>query len=83
MEAATKELLNYGVLGIAVIGLATYIWLMQRRAERQDAQREQVAREERLEWQIITKDGNAATREHTNVLVGLKTLLETTRERKR
>lgn len=72
-----KILVDYGFLGIAVIGLCTYIMILHKSA-RDD---QKVAREERKEWQGIAKDGHEAIRQHTDVLSRLTTLLETTREK--
>ena len=72
-----KILIDYGFLGIAVIGLCTYVLILHRSA-RDD---QKIAREERKEWQGIATNGHEAIRQHTEVLTKLTTLLETTRER--
>ena len=64
-EKLGEILLNYGALGVMVIGLSWYI-----------LRRDKENKEERKEWQ-------AALNNNTNVLTAIKTLLETTRERKR
>ena len=77
MDPMIKELINYGVLGIGIVALARYIMYMHRSAK-----------EERKEWQAIARDGqtilkdiNEQNRETAGVISGLRTLLETTREK--
>jgi len=64
-EKLGEILLNYGALGVMVVGLSWYI-----------LRRDKENKEERKEWQT-------ALNNNTNVLTAIKTLLETTRERKR
>jgi len=69
-------LLQYGILGVVVLGLSGYILRIESRH-----------RKERKEWQDIQSsqfkrmnelgdETNEVIREHTNMLSGLKTLLE-------
>jgi len=77
MESVTKELLNYGVLGVTTIGLILGITILWRYIKILHVE----AKEEREKWQEIAKDGQIVAKEHTSALIALKTLLETTRER--
>lgn len=71
-----KELIQYGALGVCVIGMATYIIRIEMRhakerkewGEKDDKKFEQVNK--------ITEENNKVLRENTNILAGLKTLLE-------
>lgn len=67
-----NDLAQYGILGIIVIALATYVLMIEKRHK-----------EERDEWRKAdekTKDEmNKNIRENTSVLSGLKTLLENRR----
>lgn len=71
-----KEWIQYGVLGLVVIGMAYYILLIEKeRSKERDEWREILLnQQERLH--DIADENNKIIREHTNVLIGLKTLLE-------
>ena len=71
MDETIKALLNYGVLGIVVIGLAYWIKYLSDQA-----------REERKEWQKLAEKINESQNKNTDILSALKTLIETTREKK-
>lgn len=77
-------LLNYGVLGVVVLALAKYIhflhkeWKEDRMYERQA--REKVAQDFAQVTKENTEVTNQVIREHTNVIVELKTLLQTLKQ---
>jgi hypothetical protein len=71
-----KLLENYGILGIIVVALGIYILKIEARhkSERKEW-RETIGKQfDRMNQQ--TDDNNKTTRENTNILQGLKTLLE-------
>lgn len=78
-----NDLLQYGVLGIVVVGLAGYILIIEQRHKK-----------ERKEWgekddqkfdriSEMSDDTNKVIRENSNILSGLKTLLENQRRNAR
>lgn len=71
-----EVLLQYGVLGVVVIGLASYILKIEARHKKErDEWREQDSKQlDRVNQMNDTN--NQVLREHTNILQGLKTLLE-------
>lgn len=78
MDAAVKELINYGVLGVAVIALAwlvRFVWAYTQQKEKEAKEERDAARVER-EAMIEAVKGN------TDVLHELKRLLETTRTKR-
>jgi hypothetical protein len=64
-----SELEQYGLAGIVIVGMAWFIMYLMKahREEREDWRRSQERRDE---------DTNKSMRENTNVLAGLKALLE-------
>lgn len=71
-----KSMLDYGILGIVVVALATYIIRIENRHRRE--RKELAERDERHFNRVnqLTDESNKVTRENTNILQGLKTLLE-------
>ena len=84
MDIATmcvKELFNYGVLGLAVIGLCVYIYLLHKKSIRS----EKSHREERKEWRSESKDQYNVlvntSKENMSIVSGLKTIMESVERR--
>jgi len=76
MEAA---FLQYGVLGLVVVGLGAYVLRIEARHKKErnewmDMQSEQFDR-----MNDLADESNKVIREHTNVLSGIKSLLENRR----
>ena len=71
-----KILLQYGVLGVVVLGLAYYI--LRRDAAHKKERKELIDMNEQNFKRVneITDENNRVLRENTNILSGLKTLLE-------
>lgn len=69
-------LLKYGILGVVVLGLASYIIRIEMRhaKERKEWNEKDEKNFERVNK--ITDESNKVLRENTNILSGLKTLLE-------
>lgn len=76
MEAA---LLQYGAIGAMLIGLAAYILRIEARhkKERKEWMEMQSTQFDRMNE--LSDESNKVIREHTNILTGLKTLLENRR----
>lgn len=72
----TEILLKYGFPGVALIGLAAYIIRIEGRhaKERKEWMEQQEKQFDRLNE--IADESNRVTRDNTNILTGLKTLLE-------
>jgi hypothetical protein len=82
MEPYVKELLNYGVLGLSVIGLVAYIRYLHKRQDREMEERRNDLKEINSQWRELTREGHQAIRENTSVVASLKQLFETTRDKK-
>ena len=67
----TENLLQYGVLGVAVVAMSTFIMHLLRSHK-----------EERSQWLNSYKENTEATNKNTTVIEGLKTLLESIERRK-
>lgn len=83
MDNATNELLQYRVLGaFAVLLVAGIIWLA---VYIRSLHKEAMKREEKNAGQMaeLAREGHIAIKNNTDIVSSVKTLLETTRERKR
>jgi len=74
-----NELLKYGVLGVVVIGMAWFIMYMVKdhRKERKEWREFQEKQMDRI--MKAGDESNRVIREHSNLLSGIKTLLENRR----
>lgn len=83
MDEATKELLKSGVLGAIIVILLTAIVFLGRyivTLHKESATRQETASEQMAE---LAREGHIAIRNNTDIVSSVKTLLETTREKKR
>ena len=71
-----KELLQYGIAGIGLIALAWYI--LKKDSSHKKERQELIEKDEKHFDRLnqITDETNRVLRENTNILSGLKTLLE-------
>jgi len=74
-----KEWLQYGVLGLVVIGMAYYILYIERERSKERKEWREVLEKQQERVNDIADENNKIIREHTNILIGLKTLLENRR----
>lgn len=74
-----KIFLQYGVMGAIAVALGYYIRTIQasHKAERDEWRKMQEKQLDRMD--DIAKENNKVIREHTNILSGLKSLLENRR----
>lgn len=74
-----KIFLQYGVMGAIAIALAYYILSLQNqhKKEREEWRKAQEKHIDRMD--DIARENNKVIREHTNILSGLKSLLESRR----
>lgn len=82
----TEGFLQYGVLGLVVLALGSYVIKIEQRhrkerKELQEERKEMMKMNENLSDKMIESndENNKVIREHTNVLSALKTLLENQR----
>lgn len=71
-----EEWLKYGILGLVVIGLGGYV--MYRDREHKKERKEWMDMMQKADEKLhqVSKETNQVLRENTNILSGLKTLLE-------
>lgn len=74
-----KELLQYGVLGIVVIGMAYYILKIEARHKRERKELMDINAKQFDRVSDMNDESNKVLRENTNILSGLKALLENRR----
>lgn len=82
MDPYLKELINYGTLGLAVIGLVVYIRYLHNRQDREMSERRTDLKEINEQWRILTREGHQAIKENTSVVAALKQMFESTREKR-
>ena len=71
IEKLFNGFMEHGVLGLVVVSLAIYIiWIQKTHIKQQK------------EWQDVARGGFENIKENTGIIASLKTLIETTRERK-
>lgn len=71
--------LQYGFIGIAVIGLASYIIKIESRHKKERDEWRKMIERQNERTDKMTDENNKVIREHSNILSGLKTLLESRR----
>ena len=71
--------MQYGVLGLVVIGMAYYILLIERQRVKERDDWREILQKQNERLNEIADESNRIIREHTNILIGLKTLLENRR----
>lgn len=76
MEAA---FLQYGVLGLVVLGLSAYVLRIETRHKKERREWMEMQSEQFDRMNDLTDESNKVIREHTNVLSGIKSLLEVRR----
>jgi len=71
-----QALLQYGAIGVMLIGMSAYILRIEARhkKERKEWMDMQSTQFDRMNE--LSDESNKVIREHTNILIGLKTLLE-------
>lgn len=69
------------VISLIVTAFSAYIFFLHRQFGRERSDYATEREKRNTEWQSIAKDSNQVLREHTNVLAGLKTLLENNKRR--
>lgn len=82
----TEGFLQYGILGLVVVALGSYVLKIEARHRKEkkelmELHERQLHVQERQFDKIsdITEETNKVIREHTNILAGLKSLLENQR----
>lgn len=73
--------LQYGILGVVVIGLSGYILKIEARHRKERKEWQETAANQFKRMNELSDQTNDIIREHTNILSGLKTLLEIRRPR--
>lgn len=74
-------LLQYGILGAVVVGLSSYILKIEARHRKERKEWQEIASNQFKRMNDLGDETNQVIREHTNILSGLKTLLENRRTR--
>lgn len=73
--------LQYGLLGGVVLGLSAYILRIEARHKKERKEWQDIQMDQFNRINDLTDETNKVIREHTNILSGLKTLLENRRPR--
>lgn len=75
----TDAALQYGFIGLAVLGLASYIVKIEARHKKERDEWRKMIEKQNERTDKMTDENNKVIREHSNILSGLKALLENRR----
>lgn len=75
----TDVALQYGFIGLAVVGLAAYIVKIESRHKKERDEWRKMIEKQNERTDKMTDENNKVIREHTNLLSGLKAILESRR----
>lgn len=71
-----EEWLKYGILGLCVVGLGAYVMYRDKEHKKERKEWMEMMEKQAGKMESMNHETNKVLRENTNILSGLKTLLE-------